>query len=208
MMARGRPLDTGGVVSAIRRKGAMLAALSLLAGCVSLGGRIPEMLIGLTPESVAPAGALGGGRVADALLVLDPDTDPELDVRRVPVQVDDATIAYLKDAMWVDRPARLFRQLLAETIRARGQRLVLEESDRQIAGSAKLSGRLLSMGYDARSHSVVVRYDALHEELDGTIASRRFESVVPGVAPTPETVASALNKAANSVAAQVAEWLG
>jgi cholesterol transport system auxiliary component len=190
------------------RNGASLAALLLLAGCLSLGGKTPKQLITLTPERTAPAGAMPGGAAGDALLVLDPEADRRLDVARVPVQVNDATIAYLKDATWVERPARQLRHLLAETLRAKGQRPVLEGGDLDARGHATLSGRLLDMGYDARSQSVVVRLDATLDNGAGAIRSRRFEATVPGVPPKAEAVAPALNKAANDVAAQVAEWIG
>jgi cholesterol transport system auxiliary component len=192
----------------VRRMAAPLGALLLLGGCISLEGKAPEQLISLTAGSVAPAGASVSGKIGEALVVLDPDTDRRLDVQRVPVQIDDSRIAYLKDAAWVERPARQFRRLLAETIRARGGRLVVEGSDAEVAGKTVLSGRLLDMGYDARSQSVVVRYDALRENGAGTVESRRFEAVIPGVEAKAAAVAPALNTAANDVAAQVAEWVG
>ncbi len=151
---------------------------------------------------------MAGGTLAEALVVLDPDTDRRLDVQRVPVQVNDANIAYLKDAVWVERPARLFRHLLAETIRAKGGRLVLEGSDSATKGKLTLSGRLIDMGFDARSASAVVRYDAMRTDADGRITVRRFEAVVPGVSPSAAAVGPALNRAANEVAAAVAEWIG
>jgi cholesterol transport system auxiliary component len=188
------------------RNGATLAALSLvLAGCISLGGKAPKALIGLTAEEAPAAGPLRGGSAADALVVLDPEAGRKLDVLRVPVQVDEARIAYLTDVTWVERPARLFRQLLAETIRARGKRLVLEAGDSGVARQASLGGRLIDMGYDARRRAVVVRFDAIRS--DG-VETRRFEAIEPGVAPEAEAVAPALNRAANSVARQVADWVG
>jgi len=48
----------------------------------------------------------------------------------------------------------------------------------------------------------------LRTNADGTLSERRFESQVPGVSPSAEAVAPALNKAANDVAKQVAEWVG
>ena len=188
------------------RYGAALFATALLAGCINLGGKAPKRLIALTPAAVAPVGSSTSTTAADALVVLDPIAERRLDVQRVPVQIDDANVAYLKDATWVERPARQFRRLVAETIRARGGRLVLE-GDAEGMGKVVLSGRLLDMGYDARSQSVVVRFDAQREE-GGTIRTRRFEASVPGVAAKAEAVAPALNKAANEVAAQVAEWVG
>lgn len=187
---------------------AALAALTLLGGCISLGGKAPAVLVALSPEKTAPAGTMAGGRIADALVVLDPEVERKLDVLRIPVQVDDAKIAYLKDAAWADRPARQFRHLLAETIRARGQRLVIEAGDLTTGGRTLLSGRLLDMGYDARSQSVVVRYDAIRDNGAGTIDARRFESILPGIGPQAEAIGPALNRAANQVAAQVADWVG
>ena len=125
----------------------MLPILALaLSGCISFGGKAPGQLFGLTPAHVAPAGAMASGSLADAIVVLEPQTDQRLAVQRVPVQVDDASIAYLKDAMWVERPARLLRSLLAETIRAKGTRLVIEGSAADTGGKIRLSGRLLEMG--------------------------------------------------------------
>ncbi|MET0588947.1 MAG: ABC-type transport auxiliary lipoprotein family protein [Novosphingobium sp.] len=201
----------GGIVMRIMGKGVPLLAAALLAGCVSVGvgggGKGPTQLITLTAESTAPAGNIGSGSLADALVVLDPDTDRRLDVQRVPVQVDDSTLAYLQNAAWVERPARQFRRLLAETIRARGNRLVLESSDDETGGRITLSGRLLEMGYDARASSVIVRFDAVRKHPNGQLEARRFESVVPGIAPKAAEVSPALNRAANDVARQVSDWV-
>lgn len=184
-----------------------VAALLLLAGCVSLGEKVPGQLIDLTPQATAPAGAMGKGGLADSITVLDPDTDQRLDVRRVPVRVNASTVAYLKDVAWVERPARLFRELVAETIRADGNRLVFEGNDIEAGGKTVLSGRLVEMGYDAGSRSAIVRYDALLEHGDGTVLSHRFEASVSGVSAKPSKVGVALNDAANDVARQVAEWV-
>lgn len=198
----------GATVPGYFRHAGVLAAVVLLGGCVSLGGKAPKQMISLTAETTAPAGELAGTTMRDALVVLDPEADRRLDVQRVPVQVDDATIAYLKDATWVERPARQFRRLLAETIRAKGKRLVVEAGDASELGKTTLGGRLLDMGYDARSQSVVLRFDAMRTDTAGNVVSRRFEATVSGVAPKVESVAPALNKAANEVAAQVADWVG
>ena len=183
-------------------------ALALLAGCINLGKDPPDTLISLTPHSTAPIGKLGKGSLADAIMVLDPDVDRRLDVERVPVQVDTATLAYLKDAIWVERPARQFRRVLAETIRAKSNRLVIEGNDVEVGGKQVLSGRLLNMGYDASSQSVVVRFDALLEDSDGSVKSQRFEALVPDVRANAKNVAAALNEATNDIAEQVTDWVG
>ena len=198
----------GATVPVFGKRAAVLAGILLLGGCVSFGGKAPKQMIRLTPAVTAPAGDMASATLHDALVVLDPEADRRLDVQRVPVQVDDTTIAYLKDATWVERPSRQFRRLLAETIRARGKRLVVEQGDASENGKMILRGRLLDMGYDARSQSVVVRFDAMREDAAGTATTRRFEATVPGVSSKVNSIAPAINKAANDVAAQVADWVG
>lgn len=185
------------------------APFALLAGCVNLGGgKPPPTLVSLTPASAAPAGASTSGTLKDALVVAEPETDRRLAVQRIPVQIDDANVAYLTNAQWVERPARLFRSLLAETIRAKGNRLVIEDDQIEAGGNGRLAGRLLDMGYDARRLAVVVRYDAIREDKGGRVTTRRFEAVIPVAEAKGEYVGPALNQAANQVASQVADWVG
>ena len=190
----------------------VLAGALALQGCIRTGVKLPPQLMTLTATTAAPAGAALSGPVSGAIIVAEPETDRRLAVQRVPVQVDAATLAYLQKAAWVERPARLFQSLLAETLRVRGSRMVFEAGDTDTRGATQLSGRLVDMGYDARSRSVVVRFDAVLENSGrtekGVLATRRFEAVVPGVRPDAEAVAPALNRAANDVAGQVADWVG
>lgn len=195
-----------GLVARIGLAGALALFLS---GCVNLGGgKAPPTLVSLTAASAAPAGTNVTGSLKEALVVAEPETDRRLAVQRIPVQIDDANVAYLQNAQWVERPARLFRALLAETIRAKTGRLVIEDDQAEATGNTRLAGRLLDMGYDARRQSVVVRYDAIREGAGGIITTRRFEAVVPGIQPKTEFVGPALNQAANQVAQQVADWIG
>ena len=189
-----------------------LAAASLallLGGCIGLGGgNPPATLIALTATQ-APAGGTGVvGTQDDALLVLEPDVDRKLAVLRVPVRVNGSSIAYLADAAWVERPARQFRTLLAETLRASGKRLVLEDDGTAGPAAQRLGGRLIEMGYDASRQAVVVQFEAVRSTRGGAIETRRFESVIPGVSAKPAAIAPALNRAANTVAADVAGWIG
>ncbi|MFC3173167.1 ABC-type transport auxiliary lipoprotein family protein [Novosphingobium bradum] len=186
------------------------AALALaLGGCVSLGGgKAPPTLFTITAAAAPAAGQAVNGNADSALVVLDPETDRVLGVQRVAVTIDAANVAYLKDAMWAERPARLFRHLLAETLRAKGGRLVFEDAEAAASGRARLAGRLLAFGYDAPSHAAVVRYDAVREGPGGAVATRRFEASVPVTKADARRLAPALNQAANAVAAQVADWVG
>lgn len=178
-----------------------------LAGCISLGSEPPPSLLSLTATATAPAGSAISGNPASAIAVLEPGAPQSLNVVRVPVQVDDAEIAYLKDAVWVEKPARLFQRLLAETIRTRTGRLVSDGETPSVGAETRLQGSLGAFGYDARSRSVVVRYDAVRSGVGDSVETRRFEAVIPGVEAEAGPVGRALNQAANQVAGEVAQWV-
>ena len=190
--------------------GLAVASLALLlGGCLGgLGGKAPAVLISLTSSQAPAAGAGVTGSQDNALVVLEPEVDRKLAVLKVPVRVNGSTIAYLADAAWVERPARQFRGLLAETLRASGKRLVLEDDGTGGPAANRLGGRLVDMGYDAAQQAVVVRFEAIRSTRGGSVETRRFESVIPGVSAKPEAIAPALNRAANAVAADVAAWMG
>ena len=191
------------------RTGILAAALSIsLSGCTSLTSKPPPSLLTLTPTAQAPAGVGASGQISGAILIGELEAPAKLAVSRVPVQIDDANIAYLKDAVWVEQPSRLFRRLLGETIRAQSGRLVVDSSEGMAVPQEAVRGTLREFGYDARSQSVIVRFDAVRTGAGENVQTRRFESIVPGIAAEAGPVGDALNRAANDVAGQVAEWVG
>ncbi|QZD94751.1 ABC-type transport auxiliary lipoprotein family protein [Qipengyuania gelatinilytica] len=187
---------------------AVLAPALLLGGCLSFGSEPPESLLTLTATATAPAGTGGSSTADTAISLVEFQAPAALNVTRVPVQVSDTEIAYLKDAVWVERPARLFRRLIAETIRTRSNRVVVDGDDPGALATNRLTGTLREFGYDARSGSVVVVFDAVRPGEGSAVETRRFEAIVPGVAADVGSVGPALNRAANDVAGQVAEWVG
>lgn len=188
--------------------GAALGATVLLAGCISFGAKPPESLLNLTPARSVAAGTTISGDVANAIAVVEPEAPTKLANTRVPVQIDDTQIAYVKDAVWVDKPTRLFRRLLGETIRAKGNRLVIDNDDAALTPKNQLRGTLIDFGYDARNSSVVVTFDAVRDVNGTQVTTRRFTSTVPGVVAEAAPVGAALNQAANEVANEVADWVG
>ena len=198
---------TTGISAMTRTLPGLLALMLALSGCLSLGGKPPPTLLTLTPAMPIPAGTVTSGDPRSAIMVMEPETDQRLAVVRVPVQIDDTNVAYIKGAAWVERPARLFRALLAETLRGKTNSLVLEDTQAAASVGVRLSGRLIDLGYDARTSSVVVRYEAIRSGPAGAVVTKRFESVVPGIAAKPELIGPALNRAANDVAGQVAAWV-
>lgn len=202
--------------SALTLIAASLALTGALTGCVSIGGanEVPESLLTLTPSASAPAGfgvTSGVEGSAGSIAVLTPEVPAKLDVLRVPVTVSDSQVAYLQNAVWIQKPARLFRSLLGETLRtASGDTpalLVLDTSDTPLRPTQTLRGTLIDMGYDAASSSVVVSFEAVHTMDDGRVTSRRFEAREDGVLPEAAAVGPALNTAANTVAKDVAAWV-
>ena len=185
-----------------------LALLAILPGCISFGAEPPPSLLTLTPAASIAAGAAGEGNLAAAMAVQVPSAPQRLSVTRVPVTTSDSSLAYLKDAVWVEKPADLFRNVLAETIRARGNRLVVDGGGLEYAAPTQLMGELVEMGYDAPTSSVLVRYDAVLALPGGVVRTRRFEHRISGVLAEPEAVGAALNTAANRVADEVAAWVG
>ena len=186
---------------------ACLAPAFLLAGCISFGPEPPESLLTLTPATMAPAGTTTSGDAGTALAMTEFDVPSALNVTRVPVQVTDTRIAYLQDAVWAEKPARLLRRLIAETIRARSGRLVIDGDDPGAMAEDRLTGTVRAFGYDARDGSVRLIFDAARPGEGSAVVTRRFEAVVPGIAPDAASVGPALNQAANDVAGQVAEWV-
>ena len=81
------------------------------------------------------------------------------------------------------------------------------ETDAGTGNSEVLSGRLLAMGYDAATRSALVRFDAVRTR-GGQVQTRRFEAAVPVGEADRKLLGPALNRAANDVARQVAEWVG
>jgi cholesterol transport system auxiliary component len=85
---------------------------------------------------------------------------------------------------------------------------VIDNDDAALTPKNQLRGTLVDFGYDARSSSVVVTYDAIRDVNGTQVRTRRFSATVPGVAPEAAPVGAALNQAANQVASEVADWVG
>lgn len=180
----------------------------LLAGCISFGGKVPPSLLNLSADAAPTANMVRAGSAQTALTVVIPSVPQKLRTPRVPVETGGTQVAYLKDAQWVEPPARLFQRLLSETLSASGQRLVLTETELITGPGELLSGDLLNFGVDADSNQAVVTYQAMRLTNDGSmISQRRFEARESVGELTPANAGAALNRAANRVAGDVAGWM-
>lgn len=182
----------------------------LLSGCVSFGGKVPPFLLTLDADAAPTAGEARTASDAATLTILIPAAPQKLRTTRIPVQQDDASVAYVKDAQWVEAPQRLFQRLLSETVAARTNRVVIDEGQYLTAPGEQLAGQLMEFGVDARSNEAIVVYQAMRVGAGGkTVTQRRFEAREPvGGRIEAKPVGEALTRAANKVASDVAGWLG
>lgn len=193
------------------RASLLSAALAVtLSGCIGLGGKTPPFLLTLDPDTAPQAGAARTAAEAATLTILIPTAPQKLRTTRIPVQQDDASVTYVKDAQWVEAPSRLFQRLVSETVAARTARVVLDEGQYLTAPGEQLAGQLMEFGVDARSNEAVVVFQAMLVSAGGkTVTQRRFEVREPiGGKVEAKPVGEALTRAANKVAADVTGWLG
>lgn len=177
-----------------------------LGACVSFGGKAPPSMLVLTANNAVAAGAARTASATEVLVIQTPEVPRKLDTNRVPVQIDASSIAYLKDAFWADKPARLMQQLLSETVSAKTGNLVLSEVDSGGKTARFISGNLLEFGVDSTTNEAVVVFDAVKITRGNPTEKRRFEARRPVTAVEATPVGAALNDAANDVASQIAEW--
>jgi cholesterol transport system auxiliary component len=191
------------------RKPYLAALLTLpLAACISFGAEPPPSLLTLTPTSPVTVGQSQTASADRSITVTVPVVPQEIATARVPVQATATTVAYVKDAQWVEAPARLFARLMSDTITARTGRIVLDPGQFTLNPGVRLTGELRQFGMDAASRSAVVVYDAALARGEGQVEKRRFEARVPVGAIDAASAGPALNQAANQVAADVASWIG
>ena len=179
-----------------------------LAGCIRFGAEPPPALLTLAPSAPIAAGATQSSAQARSITVQVPVVPQELAVTRVPVQSSATSIAYVKEAQWVEPPARLFARLLSDTLTSRANMVVLSTRQGFADPGAQLTGELREFGIDAGRSEAVVVYDATLQRAGSTaFEKRRFEARAPVATIDANSVGPAINQAANTVATAVADWV-
>ena len=131
-----------------------------------------------------------------------------LATNRVLVVNGATALAYVKDAVWVEPPARLFQRLVSETVAAKTGRVVLDARQIALDQGTQVTGTLSAFGIDPDAGKAVIVYDAAISRDNGkSVRTRRFEARIPVGKIEPENVGRALNSAANKIAAEVADWI-
>lgn len=187
----------------------MLMLASALSGCISFAAKPPASLLTITATSVVEPGKVSNSGSASTITILVPSVPAALATQRVPVQTSATSIAYVKDALWSEQPARLFARMMADTIAAKTGRVVLTPAQSLFDPGARLTGELRNFGIVEASGEAVVTFDAaLVRDGSKTYEKRRFEAREPVGTITPQSVGEAIDRAANRVAGDVADWVG
>ena len=187
----------------------LLAAALPLAGCISLSPKPPPTLMALSAATPLQAGPAISTTDKKAVAVGDISVIPALGTQRVLVTDGPTAVAYLKGGLWAAQPNLLFRSLLSETITAKTGRVVPDRRSLAIQPNTRLSGQISAFGLDGPGNAAVVTFDgSIAREGSDTLEARRFTARVPVSAQDPQSVAVALNQAANQVAGDVADWIG
>ncbi|RDE04951.1 ABC-type transport auxiliary lipoprotein family protein [Sphingomonas aracearum] len=194
---------------------AALIGAAPLAGCISFGAKPPPSLLTLDAAASVPAGQVQSSATAKTITIAVPAVPQALATQRVPVQTGETQVAYIDEALWVEQPARLFARLMADTVSARTGRVVLGAAQSYGDPGARLTGDLRRFGVLADSREAVVTFDAALVRDGGApgapagaVEKRRFEARVPVTAIDATNAGTALNRAANQVATEVADWVG
>ncbi len=178
-----------------------------LSSCVSLGGaEAPPAFLVLTPENSVSQGETKSTSAANSLVVLIPSVPRKLDTNRIPVQINDSSIAYIQGAYWADKPARLMQQLLSETVTATTGQLVLDDAESSGKSNHHITGTLTEFGINESGRYAIVQYDAVKLQSGKPIEKRRFEARRTVIEINAAEAGAALNEAANEVAIAIAKW--
>ena len=189
---------------------ALAAALSgcSLGGLLGGGGKPPVALLTLTPDAPDPGAMTRTAAPGQAVTITTPILPKELQTVRVPAQVSPTSVQYVTDLQMIDTPDHLFQGLLSETIRRTTNRVVLDTGTTTLDPGLVVGGQLQRFGFDAQTGQVVVEFDAAISTRDGTrVETRRFVARQPADG-TGASVGPALNRAANQVATEAAQWIG
>lgn len=201
-------------MTAMPRFSSLVLALALT-GCgplVQIGGNAKPPASLLTLSATTPPAAYAGPAPTSASLAVEMPAVPlTLQTLRLPVTTSATEVRYLTGATWAEQPNRQFQRLLADTLAAKGIAVVDPRATRT-PPARTLTGTLGAFGLDVTDPMapvVRVRFDAQlgTTRTASTVMLRRFDAVEPVSAQTPVAVATALNRAANRVALDVASWV-
>jgi cholesterol transport system auxiliary component len=186
--------------------GALLLPALALSGCVSFGGKPPKTLMTLTTSAAVQTDAVRQASAENTVLILTPTANAAVQTVRIPVY-DGTALSYVAEGAWNEPPVRAVQRLLSETVTARTAKIVLDPRQFGASPAMRLSGQLQRFGIDPNAMQAVVTFDAQLSREAGRVETRRFEARAPLATIDAPQAGTALNRAANDLAAQVADWV-
>jgi cholesterol transport system auxiliary component len=186
---------------------AVLGAALVLGGCISFGPKAPKTLLTMTASAEVPVNAVRTTSAVNTVLILTPTAVAAVATTRIPVYDGASTLAYVADGAWNEAPTRALQRILSETVTARTTRIVLDPRQFGASPAMRLSGQLQRFGIDPVQMTAVIVFDAQLSRGADLIETRRFEARAPLAAITAPQAGAALNRAANDLSGQVADWL-
>ena len=188
-------------------RGLLLLALAWgLAACTLLPEREPNRLFLLPATALAPSEAPA---VATRLRVETPHAPAMLSGPRILVMPEPNRLQAYADARWSERIPLLLRDRLLEGLRDRG-RLRAQDDNSPLAVDVALVSdlRAFHSEYANGVPEVVIRLDAtlVDERTQALLAERRFEFREPSTGTVLESVVEAFGRAADRLAADLADW--
>ena len=188
-------------------RGLLLLALAWgLAACTLLPEREPNRLFLLPATALAPSEAPA---VATRRRVETPHAPAMLSGPRILVMPEPKRLQAYADARWSERIPLLLRDRLLEGLRDRG-RLRAQDDNSPLAVDVALVSdlRAFHSEYANGVPEVVIRLDAtlVDERTQALLAERRFEFREPSTGTVLESVVEAFGRAADRLAADLADW--
>lgn len=209
-------LGQGRGARTVHARAAMLMLAALLAGCgplVKIGEppATPARLYALRAAAPGDAGpASVPGAALRTVVVEAPLPAAALRTLRIPVVTGDTSLAWLKDAQWLEPPARQFQGLLLDMLAAQPGIAAIDARLHSGPAQLRLTGTLDSLGVDVRDASrpvARVRFTAVLSGARGAlVATAPFEAARPVDPASPDSVVRGLSEAAQEAARAAALW--
>ena len=172
---------------------------ALLTACG--GGPAPTTFDLSVPEKVGRASA---GR--SQLVVGEPSALQQLDSERILVRGPDNTVSFLGGSQWADRLPRLVQFRIVQAFENQGR--AVARAGTGVTGDRALLGELRAFHLEAGRGEVVVEFSArlVDASTSRIVAAQVFRATEPVGSDNPTQVAAALDRAMQTMLAELIRW--
>lgn len=189
-------------------RGAGLAGVLLVAGCIGSPGRATEAMATFTLEASFPAKA--AAPAAPAVLVAALRARPGFDTERMAYMRSPDQIEYFARHRWVDAPARMLAPLMAQALESTGAFSAVVQAPTVARGQWRLETEIVKLQQDflqqpSRVH-VVLRAQLIDNLTQQAVATRTFSVSVAAASEDARGGVRAANDAVRQLLPQLAQW--